>query len=98
MNRKNQNILFWFTSSDTTAPSATFENCSDDILTNEAVVNYTIPTASDLDVGENLTVSCYPESGSSFPENNVTMVVCTASDEAGNVATNNCNFTVTVGR
>ena len=87
----------WFIISDTIAPSATFDNCSDDILTNEAVVNYTIPTASD-DYGESLTVSCEPESGSSFIENNGTIVVCSASDEAGNVAINNCNFTVTVGR
>ena len=81
---------------DTIGPSATFENCSDDILTNEAVVNYTVPTASDG--GESLVVSCEPESGSTFLENNVTVVVCNAFDEAGNVATNNCNFTVTVGR
>ena len=92
----HQNVFDGFSVLDTIPPVATFEDCPEDILTNEAVVNYTTPTASEE--GDNLTVSCEPESGSSFPENNVTIVVCSASDEAGNVATNTCNFTVTIGR
>ena len=85
-----------FSVTDTIPPVATFENCPEDILTNEAVVNYTTPTASEE--GGNLTVSCEPESGSSFPGNNVTIVVCSAYEEAGNIATNTCEFTLAIGR
>ena len=56
---------------------------------------YQAPTASDG--GESLTVTCQPESGSEFQEGDTT-VVCTAADEAGNVAAESCNFKVTVGK
>ncbi|XP_038072804.1 tyrosine-protein phosphatase 10D-like isoform X2 [Patiria miniata] len=79
---------------DTTPPNATFTNCSGDMLTNNAIVDYDEPTASEGDVS--LSVSCDPPSGSKFPENQDTTVVCTASDAAGNVADQNCTFVVTV--
>ena len=74
---------------------AEFAGCPDNILTNNATVEYEEPTATDGNV--NLAVSCDPPSGSTLLENEVTTVICTASDEAGNVALNNCSFTVTVG-
>ena len=74
---------------------ASFEDCPNDILTNNEVVSYIEPTATEGDM--NLTVSCDPLPGSIFEEG-VTTVVCNATDAAGNIATDNCNFTVTVGR
>jgi large repetitive protein len=57
-----------------------------------AVVSYTSPTATDL-VDESVDVACSPASGSSFPVGTTT-VNCSATDAAGNVATD--GFTVTV--
>ncbi|XP_033628819.1 tyrosine-protein phosphatase 10D-like [Asterias rubens] len=79
---------------DTIAPNATFANCPADVLTNDAVVNYTEPTASDG--GVDLQVSCDPPSGSTFAENIKTTVTCTATDAAGNEAEEFCVFLVTV--
>ena len=84
--------------SDTNPPDAAFANCSSDILTNNKTVTYEEPSATDLsDDGENLEVSCDYPPGSTFPENNMTLVICTARDSARNIAAENCNFTVTVG-
>ncbi|XP_022093941.1 tyrosine-protein phosphatase 10D-like isoform X2 [Acanthaster planci] len=82
------------TTEDTIPPEATFVGCPDNILTNNATVDYTEPTATEGDV--NLTVSCDPSSGSTFSDKQATQVVCTAADAVGNVALKNCNFTVTV--
>jgi hypothetical protein len=56
-----------------------------------AVVNFTIPAATDNCSG--VTVMCSPSSGSTFPKGTTT-VSCTATDTAGNQAA--CSFTVTV--
>jgi probable HAF family extracellular repeat protein len=58
-----------------------------------AVVNYTLPTASDLTSGVAGAVSCTPASGSTFGLGNTT-VNCSVSDNAGNSATS--SFVVTV--
>jgi hypothetical protein len=81
---------------DTIAPNASFANCPADVLTNDAVVTYTEPTASDG--GVDLSVSCDPPSGSTFTENKNTTVFCTATDAAGNEAEEFCVFFVTVGK
>jgi uncharacterized repeat protein (TIGR01451 family) len=56
-----------------------------------AIVNYTVPTASDNCPGP--TVACSPNTGTAFPKGTTT-VTCTATDAASNTA--NCTFTVTV--
>ena len=82
--------------SDTISPNANFTGCPANITTNDVVVNYTEPTASD---GEDiLTVSCDPPSESILPDNEETTVTCTATDGAGNDANETCTFTVTVGK
>ncbi len=53
-----------------------------------AVVNYPPPTTT----GQNLTVTCAPPSGSTFPVGTTT-VTCTASNGVASVS---CSFTVTV--
>jgi Ca2+-binding RTX toxin-like protein len=50
-------------------------------------------TVTQDDVGGDITISCDPPSGSTFPIGS-TEVVCTATDEAGNTGT--ASFTVTV--
>ncbi len=57
-----------------------------------AVVEYDLPTASDI-VDEDLEVVCSPDSGSTFPIGN-TEVVCTVEDDSGNE--NSTSFTVEV--
>jgi hypothetical protein len=57
-----------------------------------AVVNYSLPTATDAVDGDR-TVSCSPSSGSTFALGDTT-VACTASDTRSNTAT--AAFTVTV--
>jgi hypothetical protein len=57
-----------------------------------AVVNYTVPTATDL-VDGSVPVTCTPGSGSQFP-NGLTAVHCTATDSHGNIATKSFNVTV----
>lgn len=57
-----------------------------------AIVNYTLPTASDL-VDGSVPVSCTPASGAQFPLG-ATTVNCSATDAAGN--TGSSSFTVTV--
>ena len=85
-----------FCLTDTISPVAEFAGCPDNILTNNATVEYEEPTATAGNVS--LVVSCDPPSGSTFEENKVTTVICTASDEAGNVANETCTFNVTVGK
>ena len=55
------------------------------------VVTYTNPQATDNCPG--VSVSCSPQSGSTF-QNGTTTVICTATDGSGNTQT--CSFTVTV--
>ena len=57
-----------------------------------AAVNYTI-TAPDL-ASEPVTITCSPESGTTFPKNETWQVSCEAADTAGNIATG--AFMVTV--
>jgi hypothetical protein len=60
----------------------------------QAVVNYDLPTASDLVDGP-VTVTCLPASGSTFTAG-TTQVTCTAQDSRGNAATP-VHFYVEVG-
>ena len=57
------------------------------------VVNYDLPTATDL-VDGSVSVLCLPLSGSTFPLG-ITTVTCTATDAASNIATPSV-FTITV--
>jgi hypothetical protein len=57
-----------------------------------AVVNYTVPTATDL-VDGSVTVTCTPAPGSLF-HNGGTTVNCSASDSHGNTAHKSFNVTV----
>ncbi|KKW20132.1 MAG: hypothetical protein UY63_C0001G0037 [Parcubacteria group bacterium GW2011_GWA2_51_10] len=57
-----------------------------------AVVTYTFPTATD-DVDESVTVTCAPESGTTFAMG-TTVVECSASDSAGNDASMSFNVVV----
>jgi hypothetical protein len=87
--------MFSVTVNDTEAPVVT---CPANITVNNtpgacsAVVNYEGQSALDNCDGE-LTPTCEPESGSSFPVG-MTVVTCSATDAAGN--TGSCMFTVTV--
>ncbi len=56
-----------------------------------AIVNYTVPTATDNCPGA--TVMCSPNTGTSFPTG-ITTVTCTATDASGN--TGQCTFSVTI--
>jgi hypothetical protein len=58
-----------------------------------AEVTYTAPSATDI-VDGSVTVTCTPPSGSSFPLDETSPVVCAASDNAGNSTTS--SFTVLV--
>src|SRR6185503_3233486 len=58
----------------------------------QATVNYTTPTAAGCPTP---TVSCSPQSGTSFNKG-VTTVTCTASNAAGTADDATCTFTVTV--
>ncbi|XP_038071205.1 hyalin-like [Patiria miniata] len=70
------------------------DNCPSNVRTNNAMVTWTPdPTATDND-GTTLEVTCIPTAGSSFPVDATTIVVCNASDVAGNEAI--CTFNVTV--
>jgi hypothetical protein len=57
-----------------------------------AIVNYTLPTATDL-VDGTVPVTCTPAPGSQFP-NGTTLVTCKATDHHGNTATKTFNVTV----
>jgi hypothetical protein len=59
-----------------------------------AAVSWTAPTATD-DTDSNPSVTCDPPSGALFPVG-ITVVTCTATDDAGNDAT--ATFSVTVNR
>jgi Ca2+-binding RTX toxin-like protein len=78
---------------DTTAPVITVpEDITEEATSAEgAVVNFEVSAEDDVD-GQ-VEVSCDPESGSTFPVGTTT-VTCTATDAAGNEATE--TFTVTV--
>ncbi len=72
---------------DTTPPA--FSNVPNDITVEAtsltgAVVNYTLPTATDLVDGE-VSVTCNPLSGGNFPIGTTT-ITCTAADNTGNQA------------
>lgn len=60
---------------------------------NYAIVNYLLPAIQDNRNGA--TVSCLPQTGSSFPVGTTT-VNCTATDAAGN--SNICSFTINVAQ
>jgi len=85
---------FTVTVNDTEPPSII---CPTNIVTSTTAgtcvasdVTWTVTAADNC---TNVTVSCTPASGSSFPKGTTT-VVCTATDSSGN--TNSCSFTVTV--
>jgi hypothetical protein len=73
-------------------------NCPSNIIavatssSSGAIVNYPAPTATD-DLDTSPTIVCNPPSGSLFPVGTTT-VVCTATDDAGNIG--RCTFQVTV--
>ncbi len=79
---------------DTTAPVISFHADVTAFATSAsgAVVNYTLPTASDI-VDGNVPVSCSPASGSTFAIG-TTDVTCTATDSHGNSATSHFNVIV----
>lgn len=56
-----------------------------------AVVHYAVTATDDIDPSP--TINCTPPSGSSFPVG-TTLVLCTATDDAGNIS--RCTFNVTV--
>jgi hypothetical protein len=66
--------------------------CPGNITTNNAVVNWASPSATD-NCSPSVTVTCNPPSGSAFQEG-LTDVTCFSSDLALNTAT--CSFIVTV--
>ncbi|MFM1769925.1 MAG: hypothetical protein RJA22_2454 [Verrucomicrobiota bacterium] len=66
--------------------------CPPNLAVGTTVVTYAVPGATDT-CAPAPTVACVPPSGSSFPAG-ATVVMCTATDAAGN--TNACTFTVTV--
>ncbi|XP_038058793.1 hyalin-like [Patiria miniata] len=69
-------------------------SCPLDVRTENATVTWTPdPTATDDD-GTTPEVTCFPAAGRSFPVDVTSIVVCNASDAAGNEA--ECIFTVTV--
>ncbi len=79
---------------DTTGPEMQgVANIPVESSTGSEVVDYTLPTATDTGSGLASPVVCAPPSGSSFSLGD-TPVTCTATDNAGNVATE--TFTVTV--
>jgi gliding motility-associated-like protein len=73
-----------------TCPSPVSVNTQPGLCT--APATWTAPTATD-NCTMNPAVTCVPASGATFSEG-VTVVTCTATDEAGNTAT--CTFNVTV--
>lgn len=82
---------------DTTPPSITCPTNRVVVLCGTAAsisVSFPPPMVSD-NLDTNVTVTCVPASGSSFPPGTNT-VVCTATDDCGN--TRSCSFTVTVLR
>ncbi|XP_038072603.1 uncharacterized protein LOC119741056 isoform X5 [Patiria miniata] len=64
-----------------------------DLNQDGAVVTWDAPVVTD-NSDQAVAVVCEPASGSVFPLDVVTTVICTATDSAGNSAT--CDFTVTV--
>jgi hypothetical protein len=85
---------FTVTVQDTTAPKiASHENVTEEATSSlGATVTFTAPTAHDTVDGD-VTVSCSPESGSTFALGD-TIVTCSTADAHGNTATS--TFTVTV--
>jgi hypothetical protein len=79
---------------DTTAPviSAHADVTISAASNSSAVVNYTLPTATDL-VDGSVAVTCLPASGSSFAVG-TTAVNCSATDHAGNTAHSTFNVIV----
>lgn len=80
---------------DTIAPTFTSTSADIDVMTSDPggmVVDYPLPTATD-DVDASPTIACDPGPGTSFPVGSTT-VTCTATDAAGNSASQ--AFTVTV--
>jgi hypothetical protein len=92
--RNKGDNTFTVTVEDTTAPNLTVSTSRTAVATSAAgaPVTFTGPTAMDLVDGA-VAASCDKASGSTFPLGSTT-VVCTATDEAGNVGTE--SFTVTV--
>src|SRR5215211_4721906 len=73
-----------------------FEVSADDDIDGSATLNADGTTTQD-EIGGDITISCTPASGSTFPiqiGHNKNVVTCTATDAAGNTAT--AQFTVTV--
>ncbi|MBI1853345.1 MAG: HYR domain-containing protein [Planctomycetes bacterium] len=90
----SSSCTFTVTIRDTVAPTITCPSAITQQCTNNTggVVTFT-PTTSDL-CDSTPTITCNPPSGSTFPFGS-TNVVCTATDDSGNVSTP-CSFTVTV--
>ncbi len=81
-------LIIWI---DDGLPSIT---CPMDFVTNQEPVTWSDPVVSD-DIDNVLTVICNPPSGSDTLSEGVNMVMCTATDDAGNEAS--CMFDVTLG-
>jgi hypothetical protein len=58
-----------------------------------AVINFGLPAASDT-CGD-VTVECFPPSGTAFPAGQTTTVTCVATDETGNVSMTSFDVTIT---
>jgi hypothetical protein len=82
---------------DTTAPELTHSQdlTKDPSSASGAIVDYDAPTATDLVDGP-VAATCSPASGSTFPDETTTEVLCSATDAAGNKRTG--AFDVTVGK
>jgi hypothetical protein len=98
---------------DTTPPTLTVpEDITEEVTSSDgAVVTFTVTAEDDVDgtatldendrliqddVGGDITISCSPPSGSTFPIGE-SVVECTATDEAGNTATESFTVTVVIG-
>jgi hypothetical protein len=89
---------------DTQSPSIDPDSVQTDLtveanVANGAIINYSIPTATDVDgVDPNVVVACSPASGSTFPFTapgpTTTEVLCTAADDSDNKSTATFNVTV----
>jgi hypothetical protein len=74
------------------APTACTLTCPADICSTSPIVTFTPPVTSG---GSNVTATCVPPSGSTFPLG-TTIVTCTAADTACTNSPLSCTFNVTV--